>query len=251
MLFDSIKSLLSHADDNSKIEWVLGFDKDDQSSVDYFLEHTAPEIDQAGGTYYVLGFDPMGYERLHAYVNAMAAGAKGDWFVFWNDDALMQSSGWDSEILSHGDRFCLQAFETHNKHPYSIFPIVPRKWFELMGYLSRHQLNDAWLSQIAWMLDIVVRLRSEVIHNRADLTGNNCDETFRQRRIFEGNINDPRDFNYIKARQQRLNDANKIAIYLTEQGYDMTFWESVKKGTQDPWEKMLASDVNGHMKKFK
>jgi hypothetical protein len=70
----------------------------------------------------------------------------------------------------------LQAFNTHNRHPYSIFPIVPKEWYNLIGHLSLHQLNDAWLSQIAWMLDIVKQIPVEVLHDRADLTGNNKDE---------------------------------------------------------------------------
>jgi hypothetical protein len=32
---------------------------------------------------------------------------------------------------------------------------------------------------------------------------------------------------------------------------DISWWQSIKAGTQDPWEKLVANDVNGHMKQFK
>jgi hypothetical protein len=35
------------------------------------------------------------------------------------------------------------------------------------------------------------------------------------------------------------------------QGLDISWWKSIKAGTQDPWEKLVANDVNSHMKQFK
>lgn len=247
----SISSLLDSADDPASLQWLLGFDNDDTKSYKWFEKNIAPKIDQSGGEYTCMGFVPMGYENLQKYVNSLASKADGDWFVFWNDDAVMETKGWDTEIVSHTGTFCLQAFDTHNKHPYSIFPIVPRKWYELIGHLSLHQLNDAWLSQIAWMLDIVKQIPVKVLHDRADLTGNNKDATFRNRRIFEGNVNDPRDFNYIIARQTRVNEANLIANYLIEQGYELKHWKAACQNQAIIWDKMLAADVNNHMAQYK
>ena len=34
-------------------------------------------------------------------------------------------------------------------------------------------------------------------------------------------------------------------------GLDTSWWESIKASTQDPWEKLVVNDVNGHMKQFK
>lgn len=243
----SISSLIDLASDARSIQWLFGFDKDDTDSYRYCQEHILPKIDQSGGKYTVLGFDPIGYERLNEYVNALADKAQGEWFVFWNDDAVMLDQGWDDVIYSHTGKFVLQAFDTHNKHPYSIFPIVPRKWYEVIGHLSKHQLNDAWLSQIAWMLGIMLRIDVKVEHDRFDLTGKNFDDTFKQRKIFEGNVKDPRDFNYVVNRQIRVGEARTLARWLEGQGQDMSRWRAIEAGKQDPWDLMLASDVNGQM----
>ena len=246
----SVSSLLDLAADPGSIQWLFGFDNDDLETFKWFQQHVLPKIIKSGAQYTCMGFEPIGYVKLHEYVNQLASKATGDWFVFWNDDAVMQTQGWDTEIVSHTGTFCLQAFETHNKHPYSIFPIVPKKWYELIGHLSKHQLNDAWLSQIAWMLDIVVRIPVEVKHDRYDLTGNNNDKTYKSRIIYEGNQNNPKDFNYSSTRIARINEANLLAQYLLSQGYKLEHWQSAISGKTDIWEKMMAADVNKHMQKF-
>lgn len=246
----SIESLLNNADAPGTLQWILGWDNDDTDSFDYFQKNIQPLIEGSGGKYKCLGFEPLGYERLHVYVNSLAAQADGKWFVFWNDDAIMESQGWDTEILSHTGKFCLQAFETHNGHPYSIFPIVPREWYDQVGHLSLHQLNDAWLSQIAWLLDIVVRIPINVKHDRYDLTGNNRDLTFQQRRIFEGKPSDPRDFNHVNNRHKRLQEAEYLSQYLNFIGQKSSHWEDIKAGRIDGWDKMMAADYNNHLGKW-
>lgn len=250
-LLRSVGSLIDLAKDSTRIQWIFGFDNDDLETYKWFQEHVLPKITESGAKYTCMGFEPLGYTKLHEYVNRLAAKATGDWFVFWNDDAVMKTAGWDAEISKHTGTFCLQAFDTHNKHPYSIFPIVPREWYELIGHLSLHQLNDAWLSQIAWMLDLVEQIPVEVLHDRADLTGNNKDATFKSRIIYEGNPQDPRDFNHNDFRRTRIKEANTIAQYLKNKGYDLEHWESACQNKSDVWSKMMAADVNKQMTKYK
>lgn len=245
----SISSLIDLADHPEDIQWLLAFDNDDSKSQKYFLDNIVPRIDQSGGLYSVIEFQPLGYSNLNRYLNALASYAKADWWVFWNDDAVMLDSSWDTEILKAGDRFCIQAFDTHNQHPYSIFPIVPRTWFDLLGHLSQHPLNDAYISQIAWMLDIMVRIPTRVLHDRYDLTGANRDATFQARdlRGLEGNINNPRDFNHNSQRKNRIDDARRLAQHMQELGMDTSYWDEIVAGKRDPWTKMLAADVNNQM----
>jgi len=251
MLLDSVTSLIDNAAHAERLEWLFGFDEDDTDTYTWFNENVEPVLTQSRGTFSVMAFEPLGYENLHQYVNSLAEAAEGRWFVFWNDDAVMRSQNWDSTIMSHDGRFVLQAFDTHNKHPYSIFPILPREWFEVIGHLSGHQLNDAWVSQIAWMLDIVERLDVKVDHERFDLSGKNNDETYQKRRIYEGDLNDPKDFNHANFFRQRLEEAEKLANHLRTRGDDITVWEEIKAGKRDPWEKMLAFDVNKQMRRLR
>jgi hypothetical protein len=142
---------------------------------------------------------------------------------------------------------------THRDHPYSIFPIVPRAWLDQLGYLSPHPLTDAWLSQVAYQLDIWERIPVHVTHDRHDLTGNNKDQTFEARNMneLEGNPNNPKDFHNPRWIYLRIKETDQLSDYMKAQGLDTSWWENVKAGTQNPWEKLAANDVNNHMKHFK
>lgn len=252
MLERSIKSLFELADDPKRIQLMLAFDKDDTLGIGHFVNHIQPWLDSTDADYHAMEFEPLGYIRLNQYVNALAANSDAKWLVFWNDDAVMQTQGWDTTIMSYQDQFKLLAFHTHQDHPYSIFPIVPRAWFDLLGYLSPHQISDAWLSQQAYILDIWQRIPVDVLHDRHDLTGNNDDSTYRNRPMLEGNPLDQRDFHSVTQSNRRLEDCAKIAQYLKlEFGQDMSWFENVLAGKQDPWEKLKANDVNNQMKQFK
>jgi hypothetical protein len=243
MLDRSLMSLIDLAAHPEQIEVLLLFDDDDTDSMTWFQENIAPKIDALGAKYTCWQTERMGYGKLHQYVNYLASQAQAPWLMFWNDDAVMQTQGWDQHISCETD-FNVLRMLTHNQHPYAIFPIVPASWYKLFGYLSQHQLSDAWISQIAYMLDVVKNIPVEVLHDRHDLTGQNQDTTFNQRVVFEGRPQDPRDFNHMSARQHRLKDAVRLANFLEGQGYDMTWFRNVANGTQDPWERMTGPEFD-------
>lgn len=249
-LFKSVSSLIELADIPSRVEFQFAFDRDDETGKQYFFETLKPWMDEHKVHYTARLFDPLGYIRLHVYNNMLAEKTDAHWLVIWNDDAIMQTQGWDTEIMQHKGEFKLLAFHTHNDHPYSIFPIVPRKWYELLGYISPHAVQDGWLSQQAYMLDIWERIPVWVEHDRHDLTGNNHDDTYKNRQMLEGKPSDPDDFHSIKQLTLRHDDCFKLAGYLESQGQDMTFIRNVFAGTQDPWEKLAKNDVNKQMVQF-
>ena len=106
---------------------------------------------------------------------------------------------------------------------------------------------DAELSQIAYMLDIMEIVEIYATHDRHDLTGSNADLTFKNREILEGNPSSPKDFHHPSYGNGRLVDAEKIASYLVSKGKDLSFWQNVKLGQQDPWEKLKKNDINKQM----
>jgi len=239
----SLLSLADLADDTSRIEMLLAFDDDDTKSSDWCMENVLPELDDRGITYSLMQFPRLGYIRLNEYVNALAARGKGRWMMFWGDDAVMETQGWDTRILEVTD-FRVLRIPTHNLHPYAIFPIVPKKWIDLLGCFSPHQLSDSTVSQMGYMLDIIKNIDVTVTHDRFDITGNNRDETWENRPMLEGNPQDPRDFNYPTWRQRRMADCRKLSEYLREQGQDTSWFDNVLVGKQDPWAKMISPEYD-------
>jgi hypothetical protein len=112
-------------------------------------------------------------------------------------------------------------------------------------------MNDAWLSQNAYCVDIWQRIDVHVTHDRADLTGNNLDATYKQRELLEGNPSNPRDFHHPTQTHKRMEECEKLNIHLKSLGLNPTWWDSVKAQKQDPWQRLRENDVNNQMRQFK
>ena len=246
----SIQTLVGLADDIKRVQLMFAFDNDDDVGFGYFNSDLKPWLDAQGVAYTAMRFQRMGYVNLHKYNNAMAKQTNARWLVIWNDDAVMQSQGWDTTIMSYEGQFKLLSFKTHNMHPYSIFPIVPRKWYDILGYISPHPTQDGWVSQQAYMLDIYQRIDVDVLHDRFDLTGNNNDDIFANRPMLEGKPSDPNDFHSVQQIDLRHRDCFKLAAHMNSIGVGTAFFENIWKGTQDPWQRLAENDINSQMVQF-
>ena len=249
-LHRSIISLFNRTvKDEKEVEIIIGFDNDDTESYAFFEKEIEPWLDNKNVNYTVMKFDRLGYGKLEQYINALAKQSDADWLFVWNDDAIMETTGWNKKITAYNGQFKLLSVRTHRDHPNSIFPIIPRAWYDIKGYYSPHQLIDTWLSQIAYFLNIFERTDVYVTHDRYDLTGNNKDNTFADpdRRSREGNPADPADFNHPSWNAKRMADLEDVAAYLRANGGDLTFWDNVKAGKQDPFEVMRKNDPNKMM----
>jgi len=241
----AVKSIIELADDPDSIEIMLGFDNDDQVGLDFFANQLQPWLDNNNVNYDAIGFERMGYTGLNKYYNELAKHTDSDWLMGWSDDSYMDTQGWDKKITEHTGEFKLLKVHTHNEHPYSIFPIWPRAWYKLFGHVSRHQMIDAELSHMAYMLGLIHIIDVDVTHDRPDLTNKAPDATHKERILFEGNPNNPYDFHNPAVTQQRVADAETVAQYMSSQGLDTSYWQGVKTGKIDPWIRLRENDPNG------
>lgn len=246
----SVETLISLAKNVDNIQLMLAFDNDDTVGIEHFETTLQPWLDDHHVNYTAMTFEPIGYIRLNEYVNTLAQNSSADWLVFWNDDALMETQDWDQEIINYTGQFKVLAFRTHRDHPYSIFPIVPRTWLDVLGHLSPHQISDGWISQNAYCLDIMERIQVHVTHDRADLTGNNLDQTYKNRPMLEGNPSNPADFHNLTWVKKRMDECETLSAYMKSQNIDTSWWENIKTNKQDPWEKLRLNDVNNQMRQF-
>jgi len=177
----SIGSLLANAADTSRIEILIAYDNDDDESRKFFAETWFPYIGQCSATSKVFETERFGYLRLYKYVNFLAEQATGDWIMFWNDDALMLTENWDEEIVKHDNWFGLLRMPcvTMN-HPFALFPIIPRQWINVFGRVSPVNHSDWWIYNVTAPVGRLMNIPVQVYHDRADVTGNNNDETFRE-----------------------------------------------------------------------
>lgn len=241
----AVTALIERASQPKTLQLLFGFDHDDRIGIDYYKRIVQPYLISRGITHSARLFQPMTYTGLNIYYNTLAEHTDSDWLMLYSDDAIMETQGWDDIITAHDGEFILQKVHTHMGHPYSIFPIYPREWYDLFNFCSVQQMVDAELSQIAYPLDLVRIVDIEVTHDRYDLTGNNLDETETSRVRLEGNPSDPRDFAHPTQIQHRERCMRKIAAHLESKGHDLSFWNNVLAGKQNPYEKMQANDLRG------
>ena len=222
----SMDSLLSNAKNPDKIQPLFGVDDDDIETLE-FLKTTNYQNQS------VLKFKRLGYQNLHMYNNSLCAYAQGTWVMFFNDDAIMNTKHWD-EIIEAEKNFNVLRVKEQTGHPYSIFPIFPWDWFRLLDHISLHGQNDAWISEIAYMLDIMKDVDIEVIHDRADITGNNNDSVFKERVYKEGHPDQEGDLHHVKMWNARTADASKLAWYLEKIGQTSLHWKKIVRKEIEP-----------------
>ena len=175
----SIGSLLSTASDPSRIEILIAYDDDDEESREFFSTTWFPFLEQCGATTNVFETERFGYLRLYKYVNLLAEHATGDWLMFWNDDALMLTDNWDTEIAKNDGYFGLLRMPCVNmNHPFALFPIIPREWVDYFGCVSPVNHSDWWIYHVTNNVGMMKNIPVNVYHDRADVTGGNNDETF-------------------------------------------------------------------------
>lgn len=166
----AVASLLDHASHPEQVEILARLDEDDYNQYQGLPGRLVVDI-------------PLGYGGQHDYNNQLAELATGEWLMVFNDDALMQTQGWDDVIHEH-EGFHLLSLDNNNGRQYACFPAVPRKWYEICGHLALDCRIDSWMQEVAHEVGCFVEEnRVFILHDRHDLTGNNDDETYRATKL--------------------------------------------------------------------
>ena len=174
MLERSLLSLIENADlkMGQQYEIILRHDDDDVATRRWLEQH--PDL----WTVYTFGPRGNGYADLHNMYNEMCLLARGQFLFLWNDDAVMQTAGWDLEIERHNDGkpcYLRSSVDDGRGRDSHLFPIVHRSWYDVCGRFSASPHNDTYLfnafnayPQLFRDTDIVVK--HNALQNLNDLT---------------------------------------------------------------------------------
>jgi Glycosyl transferase family 2 len=152
-----------------------------------------------------------GYGSLQRYYNELAERATGEWLFLWNDDCVMQTPDWLDIVRPYDGKMVVLNPNTNHDNweiDMNVFPIFPRRMIELMGHLSLSNHNDSWIEFVARDAGIMVRVPIMVLHDRADLTGQNDDETYARREMGKEHFRSP---SMVRARER---DVQAIREYM-------------------------------------
>lgn len=180
MVKKSITTVLELANDPTCIHIAIAYDSDDDESHNYFTSNAWKLlVENTGATQQIYKIERLGWTALHEYYNYLATNIDSEWYFIWNDDAFMQTQGWDQEILAHKDYKGLLSMESNGKRPDStLFPCVNRLWIDTFGMIGMNPV-DQWIQDITY--DIAVkRINSKIFHDHFKTTGNNNDEVYQE-----------------------------------------------------------------------
>jgi hypothetical protein len=175
-LADAVDSLRDNATDVDHIEVIVAMDPDDLA-MNYVKQSRYGNGDASS---IWVAPERYGYLGLHHYLNALAKQASGQWLMWFNDDMRMCTPGWDKRVLA--SRPAVLWPHANHVHHANIAPIWPKAWSDAVGHASPTTHMDTYLQRVGESLGRHDRVGVSIIHNRADVTGQNDDETYRDGR---------------------------------------------------------------------
>jgi hypothetical protein len=97
----------------------------------------------------------VGYSNFYQMVNFLAAHAKGNWLLLWNDDMRIESKGWVDRIEAHDSRqpLVLNFWDVTNMRN-NLAPVISRRWYKELGHFSLDTHCDSWVQDIANELEV-------------------------------------------------------------------------------------------------
>lgn len=180
MFVKSISSLIENCNNVNNIEILLGVDYDDVETTEKISKFISDK--NYIKLYY---YERQRYRGLHHYINDLVKKTTDGSLMLWNDDAIMTSINWDTEILNlHDDNFIVINPKVINMEQYSrndtiLFPIIPKKWIEITESWSPTPGLDSWIDVLSKKLGITQSTGNiSILHDRFDISGNNRDKTY-------------------------------------------------------------------------
>lgn len=203
-LREAVTGLLALAGDMPAVEVIVAADPDDPDTV--------TSAGESGAACWVAP-QRYGYTGLHLYLNELAKQAKGTWCLWFNDDMRMQTQGWDTVIRASRPAI-LWPSANHVQHA-NICPAWPRAWSDAMGHVTPTTHLDTYLQYLGEALHRHDRVPVEIIHDRADVTGNHDDQTYAEGRKLLGPEGMAPGFDGAAIRSQVVKDAKVIERLLS------------------------------------
>lgn len=156
----SLKSLRENAEGH-EVRFIVRLDEDDA----HLYSDVSADV--------IVG-PANGYGRLNECYNEMAAAAPGGWLWLWNDDCVVKTRGWD-RIIEEQERRVVTVLNPGATTLVGIFsayfPVIPKRWVDLVGHWSLHTCNDSWVESIGRRLRRMVDLPQIVVeHDPPDYT---------------------------------------------------------------------------------
>lgn len=155
----SIESLRETADDLSNIEILVAWDYDDDQTMQLVKRPDKLGISMSKGS------ERLGYDRLYDYYNSLATLVKADWYLLWNDDAIMTTQGWDTKIEELPPEIMVGDIQHYLSPTFCCFPVMRRQMYDILGHFSGPTPHvDSYIQDIGRALGAIAPVDAFVEH---------------------------------------------------------------------------------------
>jgi len=222
-LFNAVSSLIARCDNPESIEILIRLDDDDTES-QRAVEYMSGVFGDTTSIRAIIGPRGDGYIALHKFVEELCAVAHGDFLLLFNDDVLMDTNGWDTELGRFRNQLCVLRLWSPLPRGCShltAFPAVHRKLHQIIGHFSLNGFCDAWIQDISRGAGIERRCRVRVTHKQKyddmDATAKEVVTTF---------ITLQNQLDSFEQKELRNADLAKVKSYLDRHGVQLQRIES-------------------------
>lgn len=156
----SLDSIIGNASSVDNYEIIFGIDDNDDSTLIFLNEYLLNK----NINHKIITTEPVGYKNLYKLQNLLANESKGELLWPFVDDVEICSKNWDLELINNINEVYIFVKFTcgYNSWPFSILPIISKRWFTATGRFSNNSQTDLWLGHIADDLSIVKKLDSVI-----------------------------------------------------------------------------------------
>ena len=217
-----INNLNKFSNERGRIELLVYVDNDDPL-VDEYSEINNNYINKRNKIIFKLHIgEPKSVSKSW---NDIAKISTGDVFIMGNDDFIFETKGWDTildkEVAKFSDNiFVIWFNDGLRAHMYGDFPIVSRKWYEILGYFTpgcfEFTFNDTWIIDLGRRVKRLHYVKKvKLTHLHADIGLQEKDSTWKKHRSGENkNVFQRDEDKYHSTSNQREVDAKKILKYM-------------------------------------
>jgi len=169
LLRESVASLAATAAHPEQVEVLIAADPDDPATQGFTI--AAPPTVRV-----LTAPQRWGRGWVHEYYNWLALQATGHWLLIFNDDAVMETPGWD-KILCEQEPGIVVVGSNHGDH---MFVAAPAAWVQAAGHMSPTPDLDNFLFEVGQRAGRLQRPELRVFHSPYYLTGANNDANYQE-----------------------------------------------------------------------
>jgi hypothetical protein len=194
LALEAVRSFLRMTRRFNQVEFLFRLDDDDKGSGEKIREELRVGFPNEVNYKIIYGERRRGYADLHLAVNDLCEIATGEWFLLFNDDALMTTMNWDDVFFNLPPQvdpeFALLKFfdgygevegdEANGINSWTLFPCIRRGYYDLLKHFSLQTHNDTWVELVHRPLGLLHYFpQIKIKHNRFLESGENDDQVFR------------------------------------------------------------------------